>query len=169
MPCAFGGAEPALAICHRGHAGVPRGHSRELRKLQRQGAGRAERGTRGGYARLKLAGLDDAPGHLAVFADPATAQGHGLGRHTMPEMIEYSAVTAVHTIWLAARAEGIGMGWVSILDPAAVAAILDVPTTWKFIGYLCLGFPQTEDDVPDLERADWERRYPASSHLVLRR
>src|ERR1700716_3553481 len=122
-----------------------------------------------GYARLKLAGLDDAPGHLAVFADPATPAGHGLGRHTMPEMIEYSAVTAVHTIWLAARAEGIGMGWISILDPAAVADILDVPATWKFIGYLCLGFPQTEDDIPDLERAGWERRYPAASCVVLRR
>lgn len=122
-----------------------------------------------GYARLKLAGLDDAPGHLAVFADPATTRGHGLGRHTMPEMIEYSAVTAVHTIWLAARAEGIGMGWVSILDPAAVAAILDVPAAWKFIGYLCLGFPRTEDVVPELERAGWEQRYPASSLVVLRR
>jgi len=122
-----------------------------------------------GYARLKLAGLDDAPGHLAVFADPATTRGHGLGRHTMPEMIEYSAVTAVHTIWLAARAEGIGMGWISILDPAAVAATLDVPATWTFIGYLCLGFPETEDDIPDLERAGWERRYPASSRVVLRR
>jgi 5,6-dimethylbenzimidazole synthase len=122
-----------------------------------------------GYARLKLAGLDDAPGHLAVFADPATTRGHGLGRHTMPEMIEYSAVTAVHTIWLAARAEGIGMGWISILDPAAVAATLDVPATWTFIGYLCLGFPETEDDIPDLERAGWERRYPASSRVVMRR
>ena len=122
-----------------------------------------------GYARLKLAGLDDAPGHLAVFADPATTRGHGLGRHTMPEMIEYSAVTAVHTIWLAARAEGIGMGWVSILDPAAVAAILDVPAAWKLIGYLCLGFPRTEDVVPELERAGWEQRYPASSLVVLRR
>jgi 5,6-dimethylbenzimidazole synthase len=114
-----------------------------------------------GYARLKLAGLDDAPSHLAVFADPATTRGHGLGRHTMPEMIEYSAVTAVHT--------GIGMGWVSILDPAAVAAILDVPAAWKFVGYLCLGFPKTEDDVPELERAGWEQRYPASSLVVLRR
>jgi 5,6-dimethylbenzimidazole synthase len=122
-----------------------------------------------GYARLKLAGLDDAPGHLAVFADPGTTRGHGLGRHTMPEMIEYSAVTAVHTIWLAARAEGIGMGWISILDPAAVAATLDVPATWTFIGYLCLGFPETEDDIPDLERAGWERRYPASSRVVMRR
>ena len=70
----------------------------------------------------------------------------------MPEMIEYSAVTAVHTIWLAARSEGIGVGWVSILEPAAVAAILDVPSDWKFIAYLCLGFPQAEDDLPDLAR-----------------
>ncbi len=119
------------------------------------------------YARLKLAGLDDAPCHLAVFADRSTAQGHGLGRHTMPEMIEYSAVTAVHTIWLAARAEGIGVGWVSILEPTSVAAILDVPSHWKFIAYLCLGFPQAEDDVPDLARKGWEQRQPFS--VVLRR
>src|SRR5919198_1596662 len=119
------------------------------------------------YARLKLAGLDDAPCQLAVFADRATAQGHGLGRHTMPEMIEYSAVTAVHTIWLAARSQGIGVGWVSILEPAAVAAILDVPADWKFIAYLCLGFPQAEDDLPDLARKDWEQRQ--LSAVVLRR
>jgi 5,6-dimethylbenzimidazole synthase len=119
------------------------------------------------YARLKLAGLDDAPCQIAVFADRATAQGHGLGRHTMPEMIEYSAVTAVHTIWLAARSQGIGVGWVSILEPAAVTAILDVPADWKFIAYLCLGFPQAEDDLPDLARKDWEQRQP--SPVVLRR
>jgi 5,6-dimethylbenzimidazole synthase len=119
------------------------------------------------YARLKLAGLDDAPCQLAVFADRSTAQGHGLGRHTMLEMIEYSAVTAVHTIWLAARADGIGVGWISILEPATVAAILDVPSNWKFIAYLCLGFPQAEDDVPDLERKGWEQRQPFSA--VLRR
>ena len=119
------------------------------------------------YARLKLAGLDDAPCQLAVFADRATAQGHGLGRHTMPEMIEYSAVTAVHTIWLAARSHGIGVGWVSILEPTAVAAILEVPADWKFIAYLCLGFPQAEDDLPDLARKGWEQRQ--LSAVVLRR
>src|ERR1700751_4706306 len=120
------------------------------------------------YARLKLAGLAEAPVHFAVFADRATAQGHGLGRRTMPEMIEYSAVTAIHTIWLAARAEGLGMGWGSILETAALAAILYVPSDWKFIGYLCLGFPQAEDDIPDLERAGWEQRQAPSS-VVIRR
>jgi 5,6-dimethylbenzimidazole synthase len=120
------------------------------------------------YAKLKLAGLDEAPAHFAVFADRSTAQGHGLGRHTMPEMIDYSAVTAVHTIWLAARAQGIGMGWVSILDPKAVAAILDVPEDWKFIGYFCLGYPQADDVVPELERAGWEeRRLPPT--IIVRR
>src|SRR5581483_6273253 len=60
------------------------------------------------YARLKLAGLREAPVQLAVFADPATLQGRGLGRRTMPETVEYSAVLAIHTLWLAARAQGIG-------------------------------------------------------------
>jgi 5,6-dimethylbenzimidazole synthase len=120
------------------------------------------------YAQLKLAGLDEAPCHLAVFADRATTQGHGLGRHTMPEMIDYSAVTAVHTIWLAARAQGIGMGWVSILDAAAVAALLDVPPVWKFIGYFCLGYPLADDTIPELEQSGWERRRLSDS-VILRR
>ncbi len=122
----------------------------------------------GFYARLKLAGLEEAPCHLAVFADRSTVQGHGLGRHTMPEMIEYSAVAAVHTIWLVARAQGIGMGWVSILDPQVVAEVLQVPREWKFIGYFCLGYPQSDDTIPELEQAGWERRRP-SPPTVLRR
>ena len=120
------------------------------------------------YARLKLAGLDDAPAHLAVFADRATLQGHGLGRRTMPEMIEYSAVAAVHTLWLVARAEGVGMGWVSILDPQEVAAALGVSADWKLVGYFCLGYPQAEDVRPALERAGWERRRPSELFLTRR-
>jgi 5,6-dimethylbenzimidazole synthase len=121
----------------------------------------------GSYARLKLAGLEEAPAHFAVFADRSTTQGHGLGRHTMPEMIEYSAVTAVHTVWLAARAQGIGMGWVSILDPTVIAEILDVPAEWKFIGYFCLGYPQADDTVPELEQSGWEQRQPTP--IIIRR
>ena len=120
------------------------------------------------YAALKLAGLAEAPAHLAVFADRATETGHGLGRRTMPEMAEYSVVAAVTALWLAARAEGIGMGWVSILDPARITAILDVPESWRFIGYFCLGFPEDEQAVPELERAGWELRRPAQE-FVLRR
>lgn len=120
------------------------------------------------YARLKLAGLDTAPSHLAVFADRTSRQGHGLGRHTMPEMTEYSAVTAVHTLWLVARAEGIGMGWLSILDARAVADTLHAPPHWKFIGYFCLGYPEADDDTPALERAGWEQRQLASSYIIRR-
>jgi 5,6-dimethylbenzimidazole synthase len=110
------------------------------------------------YAALKLAGLEEAPCQFAVFADRATAVGHGLGRRTMPEMVEYSAVTAISMMWLAARAEDIGMGWVSILDPARMNDILDVPKSWRFIGYFCLGYPQIDSDRPELESAGWERR-----------
>jgi 5,6-dimethylbenzimidazole synthase len=120
------------------------------------------------YARLKLAGLDDAPCHVAVFADRSTTQGHGLGRLTMPEMIEYSAVLAVHTLWLAARAEGIGMGWLSILQPSRVAEILDVSKEWAFIGYLCLGYPVDEHQTPLLEQEGWEARRPLSEVVVYR-
>ena len=86
----------------------------------------------------------------------------------MPEMIEYSAVTAVHTIWLAARAQGIGLGWISILDPAAIATILEVPTTWKLIGYFCLGYPEADNMVPKLEQAGWEERSAVSAMVVRR-
>jgi 5,6-dimethylbenzimidazole synthase len=120
------------------------------------------------YARLKLAGLDDAPCQIAVFSDRSTAQGAGLGRLTMPETLDYSVVNAVHTLWLAARAEGIGMGWVSILDPQRIAAILDVPRDWVFIGHLCVGYPVQEDDTPALERAGWEHRHPSKGVVLYR-
>jgi len=120
------------------------------------------------YAGLKLAGLREAPCHLAVFADRNTAAGHGLGRRTMPEMAEYSTVTAVFSLWLAARAEGIGMGWVSILEPLSIAKALDVPANWRFVGYFCLGYPQLEDDSPELERVGWEQRQPAADSILRR-
>jgi 5,6-dimethylbenzimidazole synthase len=120
------------------------------------------------YARLKLAGIAEARAQVSVFADRGTARGHGLGRRTMPEMIEYSVVAAVHTLWLAARAEGIGLGWVSILDPLRVAEILGVPRAWRLVAHLCLGYPETDADSPELEREQWEYRYIPSGSIIRR-
>ena len=120
------------------------------------------------YARLKLAGLKEAPSHLAVFADEAAPFGHGLGRRTMPEMLSYSVVAAICNLWLAARAEGVGMGWVSILDPARVGEILDAPAGWRLIGYFCLGYPECQDDTPELEREGWDERRPVENFILRR-
>lgn len=120
------------------------------------------------YAQLKLAGLDAAPCQFAVFCEPEPTQGHGLGRRTMPETVSYSAVMAVHTLWLAARAEGVGLGWVSILDPQAVATALETPPDWRFIGYFCLGYPEQESDKPELERVGWEHRRRETAEIIRR-
>ena len=119
------------------------------------------------YSRLKLTGMAEAPIHLAVFCDDATEKGHGLGALTMPETRAYSVVGAITHLWLALRAEGLGLGWVSILDPARLARDLDVPANWRFIGYLCIGWPEEETIVPELERAGWETR-AAALHLETR-
>lgn len=121
------------------------------------------------YARLKLAGLERAPRQVAVFVDPDPAQGGGLGRQTMPETVAYSAVGAIHTLWLAARAAGLGLGWVSILNPAQIAGTLEVDPGWRFIAYLCVGYPEAESGMPELECAGWERRRAPTSETLLHR
>ncbi|WP_322894655.1 MULTISPECIES: 5,6-dimethylbenzimidazole synthase [unclassified Yoonia] len=113
------------------------------------------------YFALKLAGLRDAPIQLAVFTATNPAEGHGLGRQSMPEMLAYSTVCAIHTLWLAARAENLGLGWVSILDPNEVARILDVPDHWHLTGYLCLGQAAQDDDTPLLHRVNWQQNTPS--------
>jgi len=113
------------------------------------------------YARLKLSGMAEAPVHLAIFSDDATPKGHGLGAATMPETRAYSVVGAITHLWLALRAEGLGLGWVSILDQGRLAQDLDVPPNWRFIGYLCIGWPEEDDTVPELEREGWETRAQA--------
>lgn len=120
------------------------------------------------YASLKLSGLDDAPEHVGVFVDTATDLGHGLGRKSMPETLSYSVVAAITTLWLAARAEGVGLGWVSILDPDEVARTLDVPAHWKLVAYLCIGYPIEEHDDPELDRAGWQKRVDVARFILER-
>ena len=110
------------------------------------------------YAQLKLDGLDQAPVQLAAFVDKETVLGRGLGRKTMPETLHYSVVAAINTLWLAARAHGVGVGWVSIINPEQVIELLDVPKDWALVAYLCVGYPQEEHIDPELERAGWQER-----------
>jgi len=118
------------------------------------------------YARLKLAGLDAAPVQLAIFCDRATTQGHGVGIRTMPEMLDYSVVGMISGLWLAARAAGLGLGWVSILDPTQVCAALDAPEGYKFIAFLCLGWPEEEHLDPELERSGWQARTTCGRKII---
>jgi 5,6-dimethylbenzimidazole synthase len=110
------------------------------------------------YGSLKLEGMERTLVQFAVFCDLATEQGFGLGRHSMPEMLEYSTVVMISTFWLAARAAGLGVGWVSILEPGEICRLLGVPADWKLIAYLCVGWPETEHLDPELARYGWQDR-----------
>lgn len=112
------------------------------------------------YAGLKLSGMRDAPVQLAIFCDDETEQGKGLGAGTMPEMRRYSVVAAIMQFWLCARAEGLGVGWVSILDPEQLTKDLDCPENWNLVAYLCVGLPETDTETPELAKAGWETRTP---------
>ncbi|GAB5602229.1 5,6-dimethylbenzimidazole synthase [Thermus sp. FJN-A] len=109
------------------------------------------------YDRLRLEGLLEAPLHLAVFQRPVP---ESLGHHTMPETLAYSVVLAMGNLWIAARAEGIGVGWVSILDPGEVERLLGAPPGYRLLAYLCLGYPRAWPEEPLLRRAGWRRGGP---------
>ncbi|KIZ46871.1 MULTISPECIES: 5,6-dimethylbenzimidazole synthase [Rhodopseudomonas] len=120
------------------------------------------------YARLKLEGIDIAPRQFALFCDHGTAQGSGVGCQSMPEALDYSVAVMIETFWLTARAAGLGVGWVSILDPVEVTADLDVPQGWKFIAYLCVGWPVEEHIDPELVRHHWQDRTGAGRQVISR-
>lgn len=120
---------------------------------QRFGGARGER-----YRSLKLEGILEAPVNLVITCD---TQRHGpvvLGTTSQPHMDLYSTVCAVQNLWLSARAEGLGCGWVSILDPDDLRALLKIPDTVEVVAYLCLGYVEQFERKPDLERAGWLRR-----------
>jgi len=112
------------------------------------------------YSALKLEGILEAPQNLCVVCDTQHERGHKLGRHTMPETAIYSTVCAVQNLWLAARAEGVGVGWVSILDPIRLRSVLHIPDHILPVAYLCLGYVDRFASGPELERAGWEKRVP---------
>jgi 5,6-dimethylbenzimidazole synthase len=119
-----------------------------------QGARRSE------FLALKLEGILEAPLNLCVTCDPDRGGPHVLGRSAVRETDLFSTCCAIQNLWLAARAEGIGVGWVSILQPAEVRAILGIPERIIPVAYLCVGFVSEFPDQPDLARAGWRTRVP---------
>jgi len=110
------------------------------------------------YDGLKLAGIADAPVNICVTCDQNRAKGNGLGRQTDPSVALYSTVCAVQNLWLAARAESLGVGWVSILDFDRLKVTLGIPAELTLVAYLCIGYVSEFRQKPDLEEKGWETR-----------
>jgi len=114
---------------------------------------RAER-----FQNIKIEGILESSVNICVTCDGSRAGPHVLGRHTLPETDRYSTCLAIANLWLAARAEGVGVGWVSFYRTDELRAILGIPDQIEPIAYLCVG-PVTEfPAIPDLEAARWEQR-----------
>lgn len=119
------------------------------------------------YLSFKLAGILDAPVNLCITCDPMRAGAAVLGRNSMPETDVYSTCCAVENLWLAARAEGLGVGWVSILKLPQLRAILNIPHHVIPVAYLCIGYPEDRFDTqPKLEKAKWRSRLPLASVIA---
>ena len=112
------------------------------------------------YRSLKLEGIEEAPVNLCVTADRSRSGPHVLGRNTIVDTDLYSTCCAIENLWLAARVEGIGVGWVSILSSEALREVLSIPEEIVVVAYLCLGFAQEFFDVPELLRRRWASRVP---------
>ncbi|MBI4229217.1 MAG: 5,6-dimethylbenzimidazole synthase [Planctomycetes bacterium] len=115
---------------------------------------------RGAYGRIKLEGILEAPLNLCVTCDRSRFSDLPVGRTAQPDCDRYSVVCAVQNLWLAARAEGVGVGWVSIVDPNAVKGSLGIPEGVKVIAYLCMGYVTHFPERPELEAAGWLPRLP---------
>jgi 5,6-dimethylbenzimidazole synthase len=112
----------------------------------------------GDVLRSELAALREAPVHLAAFCDLSTTE-------VSPEMLEVATAMAVNTLWLDAHAHGIGVGWISMLEPQALTEALDVPKDWRFVGYFCLGYPAEETHEVQHE---FETRDEAAARILRR-
>jgi len=112
------------------------------------------------YRSLKLEGIEEAPINLCVTCDRTRAGPHVLGRNTIIDTDLYSTCCAIQNLWLAARVEGIGVGWVSILNPDDLRQILGIPEHVVPVAYLCAGYPREFLDEPELQRRGWATRLP---------
>ncbi|NDK26887.1 nicotinate-nucleotide--dimethylbenzimidazole phosphoribosyltransferase [Streptomyces sp. TR1341] len=114
------------------------------------------------FKELKIEAILDTPVNIVVTADPTRGGRHTLGRYTQPQMAPYSAALAVENLWLAARAEGLGVGWVSFFDEREMVRALGLPEHLEVIAYLCVGYVDEFPDEPELMQAGWSKRRPLS-------
>lgn len=117
---------------------------------------------RSAFDGLKIEAILETPLNIAVTCDPGRGGRHVLGRHADPRTTWFSAAIAVQNLWLAARAEGLGVGWVSFFEPGEVAAVLDLPSHVELVGYLCVGHVEEFAAAPELVRSGWAARRPLS-------
>jgi 5,6-dimethylbenzimidazole synthase len=112
------------------------------------------------YRSLKLEGIMDAPVNVCVTCDRTRSGPNVLGRNTIVDTDLYSTCCAIQNLWLAARAEGVGVGWVSILDNDDLRRILGIPPHVLPVAYLCVGYPREFLGEPELQRRGWADRLP---------
>jgi 5,6-dimethylbenzimidazole synthase len=112
------------------------------------------------YPKLKLEGILEAPLNIAVTCDGRRDAPFVLGRAPMPQTDLFSTCLAIQNLWLAARAEGVGVGWVSILDREAMEQLLLLPSEVQLVAYLCIGYPTEFRSKPMLEEVGWKDRQP---------
>lgn len=117
---------------------------------------------RSAFDGLKVEAILETPLNIAVTCDPGRGGRHVLGRHADPRTTWFSAAIAVQNLWLAARAEGLGVGWVSFFEPGEVAAVLDLPAHVELLGYLCVGHVEEFAAAPELVKSGWAARRPLS-------
>ncbi|MGI5400204.1 nicotinate-nucleotide--dimethylbenzimidazole phosphoribosyltransferase [Streptomyces sp. CA-135486] len=114
------------------------------------------------FKELKIEAILDTPVNIVVTADPTRGGRHTLGRHTQPQMAPYSSALAVENLWLAARAEGLGVGWVSFFDEREMVRALGLPEHLEAVAYLCVGYVDEFPEEPELMQAGWSKRRPLS-------
>ncbi|WP_314173334.1 nicotinate-nucleotide--dimethylbenzimidazole phosphoribosyltransferase [Streptomyces winkii] len=114
------------------------------------------------FKELKIEAILDTPVNIVVTADPTRGGRHTLGRHTQPQMAPYSSALAVENLWLAARAEGLGVGWVSFFDEREMVRALELPEHLEVVAYLCVGYVDEFPPEPELAQAGWSKRRPLS-------